>query len=81
DFIGKAEVFQVINALLGLAVVADDRAAFEGVEDLGGVKAEHRQITVIQHAGAIVLNTECVGSVIDDLQAVGVGDFLNGIDL
>ena len=42
DLVHKAKVFQVINALFGFGIVADDGAAFKGVEDFGGVKAQYR---------------------------------------
>ena len=46
DLVDEAEVLQVVDALLGLGVGADDGAALEGVEHLGGVEAQHRQVAV-----------------------------------
>ena len=41
-FVDKTKVFQMIDALFGLGVGADDRAALEGIENFGGMKAQHR---------------------------------------
>ena len=79
DLVGEAEVLQVVDALLDLGVGADDRTAFEGVEDLGGVEAEYRQIAVTQHGHAVALHAEGMGGVVDDLEPVGVGDALDAV--
>jgi len=79
DFIDKAEVFQVLNALLGFGVRADDGAAFKSIEDFGSMKAEHRQVTMAQHATTLVLHAKCVGGVVDYPQVVVVGNFLDGL--
>ena len=81
DFVHEAEVLQVINALLGFGIGAHDGAAFEGVEHLGGMKAQDRQIAVAQDAAGFIAHTEGVGCVVDDSQVVVVCDFLNGIDI
>ena len=57
DLVDEAEVLQVVDALLGLGIGADDGAALEGVEDLGGVEAQHRQVAVPQHAAALASRT------------------------
>ena len=51
-FVDEAEILQVVDACFGLRIRADDRAALEGVEHLGGVEAQHRQVTVAQQAAA-----------------------------
>ena len=37
---GKAEILQVIDALLGFFIGANDGTALEGIENLGGVKTQ-----------------------------------------
>ena len=46
----------MVDTQLGLGVRADDGAALKGVEDLGGMKAQHRQVAMTQYAAAVVLN-------------------------
>lgn len=77
----KAEVFQIVDVALGLGIRADDGTALKGVEDLGRMEAEHREITVVEHAAAVTLDTEGVGSVVDDLEVVAVCDALDGLDI
>lgn len=78
DLIDKTKVLQMVDALLGLGVGADDGAALEGVEDLGGMKAEHRQVAMAQHAAVGVLHGKDVGGIINHAQVVVVGNFLDG---
>lgn len=77
-FIDKAEILKMIDALLGFCVRTDNGAAFEGIEYLGGVKTQHRQITMTQHTAATVLHAKGVGGIVNHAQIVVVGDFLNG---
>lgn len=77
SLIRESEVFQVVNALLGLCIGADDSASFKGVEHLGGVEAEHGQIAMFEEAFAFIGDTEGVGGIINDFKAVGVGDLLD----
>ena len=82
DFVHDAEVLELVDVALGLGVGADDGPALERVEDLGGMKAQAGQIAVAQHArSAGLAHAEGVGGVIDDLQAVPVGDGLDGRDI
>ena len=41
DLVYEAEILQVVDALLGLRIGADDGSAFKGVKDFGGVKAQN----------------------------------------
>ena len=77
-FVGEAEILQEVDALLGLGVRADDGPTLDGVVDLGGVKTQHRQVTAVEQAAALVAHTKGMGSVVDHLQAVGVGNALDG---
>ena len=47
EFIHKAEVLKPINPLFGFGIRADDRATLKGIENLGGMEAQHTQITVL----------------------------------
>ncbi len=75
--VDEAEVLQPADALVGLGVRADDGAALEGVEHLGGMEAEHAEVAVAQDRAAVVLDPEGVRGVVDDLEVVGVGDALD----
>ena len=75
---GKAEVLEVVDALLGLGIVHHQRAALDGVEHLGGMEAERAHVALVEDAAAVDLDTEGMGGVIDDTQAILVG---NGLDL
>ena len=73
--------FELIDALLGFSIRADDRTALKGVKHLGGMKAEHRQVAMAQDAAARVLHAKGVGSVVNDFEVVVVGNFLNGLHI
>ena len=77
DFIRKAEVLQIVDAFLGFFVRANDGAALESGEHLGGVEAENGQVAMTQDAAAFIFDGEGVRGVIDHLQAVGVGNLLD----
>lgn len=81
DFVHKTEVFQMVDALLGFGVGTDDGTTFKGVEHLGGMKAQHRQVAVAQHTAASVLHAKGMGSVVNHLEVVVVGNFLDGLDI
>ena len=80
-FIHKTEVLQLVNAQLGFGVGADDGAAFKGVEDLGGVKAQHREVAMVEHTAAVTLHAKGMGGVVNNLEVVVVGNLLNGINI
>jgi len=71
----------VVDAQLGLGIRADDRPALEGVEDLGGVKAQHRQVAMAEHAATVALHAKSMGRVVDHFQVVVVGNLLDGIHI
>ena len=73
----ETEVFQVVDAALGLLVVHHEGAALDGVVDLGGVETERRQVAGFQDALAVHPHTESMGGVVDDFQPIGVGYFLD----
>lgn len=79
DFIDEAEILQVVDALLGLGVRADDGAPFKSVEYLGGVETKHGQVTVVEHAAAVTFDAKSMRRIVDDPEVVDVGDALNGI--
>lgn len=74
---GEAEVFQIVDPLFGLGVGNDERAAFDGIEHLGGVETERGHVPFVEDAFPVNIHTEGVGGIINDTQPVTVGDFLN----
>ena len=78
---GEAEVFEIVDALLGFFVVAYEGAAFDGVVGLGGVEGEGGHVAGVEDAFAIDFDAEGVGGVVDDAKAVAVGDLLDGVDV
>jgi len=74
---GEAEVLEVVNALLGLGVMDDERAALGGAEDLGAVETQRGHVALAEDALAVDLDAEGVGGIVDDAQAVLVGNVLN----
>jgi len=54
-----------------------DRAAFKGVEHLGGVKAQHTQITMLQQRSTVAIHPEGMGGVVNHLEVVVIGDALD----
>ena len=80
-FVHKAEVLQLVDVLFCLGIRADDGAALKGVEHLGGVKTEHRQVAMIEDAAAVALHAKGMGGVVDHLEVVLVGNFLDGLHI
>ncbi len=79
--IDDAEVDHAPDALGELVVFGDDRPAFDGVEQLGGVEADGGDVAPLQHGAAFVEGAKGMGTVIDDLQAVAIGDLLQPTDI
>lgn len=75
--IRKAEVLEVVDALLHGGIVADEGAAFHGVIGFGGVEGERTDIACVENALAIHAHAEGMGGIVDDLEAVFIG---NGLD-
>lgn len=75
-----AEVLQLVDAHFGFGIGTHDSAAFKGVEHFGGMEAQHGQITVPEYAATLILHTERMRGVVDDVEVVVVGDLLNGFD-
>lgn len=78
---GKAEVLEVIYAAFSLFVVHDHGATFDSVVDFGGVEAQGGEVSCIQNTFPIDFNTKNVGSVVDNLEAVGVGYLLDAANV
>ena len=73
----EAEVLEVIDAFFGLLVVNDQGTALGGAEDFGAMETERGHVALAEDAPAVDLDAEGVGGVVDDAQAVLVGDVLN----
>ncbi|MNE50517.1 hypothetical protein D3C80_1450950 [compost metagenome] len=79
--VGKAKVFEIVDALLHSGVRTDNRPAFKGVEHLRGVEAQNRQIAAVQYALAIFFHAERVGRIVNHLQTPGIGNLLDAVDI
>ena len=73
----KAEILEVVDALLHLLVVHDKRTALDGVIDLGGMETQCGHVALVEDALAIDFDAKSVGRVVDDAQAVLVGNRLD----
>lgn len=73
----ETKVLKVVDALLHFLVVHDERASLDGVIDLGGMETQGGHVALVEDALAIDLDAEGMGGVIDDAQAILVGNGLN----
>ena len=69
----EAEVLEVVDALLGLLVVHDERAALHGVVHLGGVEAQRGHVARVEYRFPVNLDAEGVRRVVYHLEPVLVG--------
>ena len=70
-------ILLIVQQLNPAVVFKADRAAFDGVEHLGGMKAEHGSVSKARRGNAFILYCKGMRGVIDDLQAVF---FCNSVD-
>ena len=59
-----------------MLIVRHQRAAFEGIEHLGSVKAQHGKIAPVADRHSVFPDPEYVCSIVKELQAVGIGNLL-----
>src|SRR5450830_1066509 len=78
-FVGEAKVLQVVDAVLGLGIGADDGPTFKGIENLGGMKAEDGQVAVVEHTAGSGFHAERMGGVVNHLEVVVIGNFLDAV--
>lgn len=76
-FAGKTEVLEVVDALLGGGIVADEGTAFHGVVGLGGVEGEGADIAGFEDALSLHPHAEGMSGIVDDFEAVFIGDGLD----
>ena len=69
-----------MNATCKFVVVGDDRAAFDGVKQLGRVEAERADIAPVQHRLPGVTHGEGVGAVVHHFQIAATGDFFDAFN-
>ena len=81
SFSGEPEVLQVVDTLLGLLVVHHERSALYRVVHLRGVEAEGGHVALVEDAAAVHLHPEGVRCVVDDLEAVLVGNLLYSLGI
>ena len=77
----EAEVLEVVDALLHGCIVADEGAAFHGVVGLGGVEREGADIACLEDAFSIHAHAEGMGGIVDDFEAVFIGNGLNTLGI
>ena len=78
---GDSEVLPLVERVVERGVPEADGAALDGVEDLRGVEAEHGGVAEGGSGYPVSLDAEGVGGVVDDPEAVAVGDVLDGVDV
>ncbi len=74
---GKAEVLEIVNAFLGLLVLHNKGSSLGSAEDLGAMKTQRGHVALGEDALAVHLDAEGMGGVIDDAQAILVGNLLD----
>ena len=77
----EAEVLEVVDALLGLLVVHDERTALHGVVHLGGVEAQRGHVARVEYRFPVNLDAEGVRRVVYHLESVLVRDLLDALDV
>ena len=78
-FVREAEVLEVVDALLGLLVVHDKRAALHGVVHLGGVEAQRGHVARVEYRFPVTFDAERVRRVVYHLEPVLVSDLLDAL--
>ena len=73
----EAEVLEVVDAFLHLGVTHDERPTLDGVIDLSGMETQRGHVALVEDALAIDLDAKGMGAIVDDAQAVLVGNLLN----
>ena len=76
-----AEVLQVAQALPDFFAAAADRTAFNGVEYLGRMEAEHGGVPEAGRTYAVPEHTEAVSCVVNDRETVLFGDCPDAVDV
>lgn len=77
--VGEAEVLEVVDALLGLLVVHDERAALHGVVHLRGVEAQRGHVASVEYRFSIHLDAEGVRGVVYHFEPVLIRDLLDAL--
>ncbi|RMQ42657.1 hypothetical protein ALQ04_05441 [Pseudomonas cichorii] len=78
--VGDAEVAQQVGAPCQFVIIGNDRAAFDGVKQLGRMKAQGADIAAIEHGLASMSHRKCMGAVVDHLEPVLACDLLDCVD-
>ena len=77
--VGETEVLEVVDALLGLLVVHDERAALHGVVHLRGVEAQRGHVASVEYRFSIHLDAEGVRGVVYHFEPVLIRDLLDAL--
>ena len=74
----NAEVLHIVQQLHPIIILEADRAALDGIKNLCSVEAEHGGVPKAGRGHAFIPHAESVGSIVDNLQSMLLGDGLNG---
>ena len=77
----NAEVFQIIQLGAEGRIPVADGAAFNGVENLGGMEGKHGGIAETSGADTVFYHAEGVSGIIDNFEMMPGGDSRNGFDI
>ena len=80
-FASKAKVLQKVDTLFSSLIVHHHSTTFKGIVNLGGMERERNQITLAHPAFAIHFHTKCMSCIVDDFQAIPIGNSLNLVHL
>src|SRR5471032_1186702 len=75
--INEAKVFRIIDTLLHFCVLANDRTTFDSIKDFSCMETQNGEIAFAQYAHPILFYPKGVSCIINNLQPVSVGNFLN----
>ena len=76
---GDPEVLPLVEHRVERRVLEADGTPLDGVEDLGGVEAEHGRVAKACDGDAVPLHSEGMGRIVDHLEAVSVRDPLDRV--
>ena len=74
---GKSKVLEIVNAFFRLGVMHNHGSTFDSIENLGRMETEGGKISSVQNTLAVYLNTKGMCRIINNLQAILVGNLLN----
>ncbi len=80
-FGGDGEVFKVVDVFLPFGAFESQEAAFDAVEEFGGVEAEHGGVANVCNGVAIDLHAKGVGCIVDEAEVVFLRQGFEAVDV